>query len=207
MIRSPQKTRLASILTFVAVLVLGVVADAAMAGQPRAPQSPIPGRLLKVKQGDWVLVRTSEGLVKETVTGIEETEADPENEIEAYYMVEYRLEKFDEATGKPLDKPMDVVRALEHEQEENLEAVKGMVAKPERRRAKIDGKNVNVVVIKKKEENGIFIEEWYSDEVGIDGRVAMVVSGEDMEPYSALEVVAFGNAKTQLNINKYLQKN
>ncbi len=206
MIRFPKTSRLALIPALFVALLAGIAADAA-AGQPRAAQqSPIPGRLLKVREGDWALVRTGEGLVKETVTGIEETKADPENDIEPYYMVMYRLEKFDAATGKPLEKPMDVARALEHEQEENLEALKGMVGRPERRRAKIDDKNVNVVVIKKREEGGFTIEEWYSDEIGIDGRVAMVVTGEDVEPYSALEIVAFGNAKTPLNINKYLQK-
>lgn len=206
MTRSLQKTRFAALLIFAVALILGVAADAALAGQPRAPQSPIPGRLLKVREGDWVLVRTGEGLVKETATGIEKIEADLENKIEPYYMITYRMEKFDAETGKPIEKPLDVVRALEHEQEENLEAIKGMVGKPERKRVKIDGKNVNVVVIKKKEEGDIVVEEWYSDEVGIDGRVAMVISGPDMEPYGALETVAFGNAKTPVNINKYLQK-
>lgn len=198
--------RAAAILTFLAAFVLGVFADTAAAGQPRAPQSPIPGRVLKVREGDWILMKTGEGLIKETCTGIEKFESDTENDIEPYYMVTYRMEKFDAATGKPIEKPMDVARALEHEREENLEALKGMVGKPERRKVRIDGKTVNVVVIKKREEGGVNIEEWFSDEIGIDGRVAMVVSGEDIEPYTALEALAFGNAKTQLNIGKYLQK-
>lgn len=201
-----QTVRASAILSIIAAFFLVALADTAMAGQQRAPQSPIPGRLLKVREGDWSLVLTGEGLVKETVTKIEETEADPENEIEPYYMVEYQLEKFDAATGKPLEKPMNVARALEHEQEENLEAVQGILGKPERRKTKIDGKTVNVVVIKKKEEGDFVIEEWYTDEAGIDGRVAIVISGEGVDPYTALQMMAFGNAKTPLNLAKYLQK-
>jgi hypothetical protein len=201
---SLRKIGRVSILTCAVALLLGLfAADAAVAGQQR---SPIPGRLLKVKEGDWILIRTGEGLIKETATGIEETEADPENNIEPFYMVLYTLEKFDPATGKPLDKPLDVARALDYEQEENLAAVQDMVGRPERRRVKIDGRNINVVVIKKQDEGNINIEEWYSDEIGIDGRVAMVIAGEDMKPYTALEAVAFGDARTPLNINKYLSK-
>lgn len=206
MIHALHSLRASAILSIALALFLAAAADSAMAGQPRAPQSPIPGRLQKVREGDWVLVMTGEGLIKETATAIHETEADPENDIEYYYMIDYQLEKFDASTGKPLDKPMTVARALEHEQEDHAEIVKNMAGKADRKKTKIDGKTVNVVTVRSKDENGFIMEEWFTDELGIDGRVAIVVSGEDIEPYTALQVVAFGNAKTPLAINKYLQK-
>lgn len=203
MIRTMQKIRAASILALFAAVIFGLAAGDCLAGQQRA--AIIPPRLQKVKEGDWVLIRSGEGLIKETATGIVEIEADPKEGIEPMYMVEYTLEKFDGETGKALEKPMKVARALEHEIEENAETIATMKGKPERRKATIDGKALNIVVVPQEEE-GAKIENWYSDDVGIDGRVAIVVISPDMDPYRSLEVVAFGNAKTQLNIKKYLQK-
>ncbi len=205
MLHSLRKISGVAILACAVALASGVVSGEAPAGQRRA-QSPIPGRLMKVKEGDWILTRTSEGLIKETATKIEVTEADPENNIEPFYMVLYTLEKFDPATGRPLEKPLDVGRDLETEADENLANVEGMVARPQRRKVKIGGRDINVIVIRKQEEGGVNVEEWFSDEVGIDGRVAIVFSGEEIEPYTALEALAFGDARTPLDINRYLSR-
>lgn len=202
MMRALKKLAFVSLLAAFAV---SLFADAAQAGQRRA-NTPIPGRLLKVREGDWVLIRTSEGLIKETATKIEVTEADPENNIEPFYLVMYTLEKFDPSTGKPIEKALEVARALDYEEEENIENARDMTARPQRRRVKIDGETVNVVVLFKEEEGGVKVEEWFSDELGIDGRVAIVISGEDMDPYTALEAVAFGGANKPLDIRKYLSK-
>lgn len=209
MIHAMHSVRAAAVAIVFAAL-FGFAADGALAGQQRqAPRgSIIPSRLQKVQKGDWALVLTGEGLLKETATDIVSVEADPENEIEALYMVEYTLEKFDAETGKPLEKPINVARAIEHEQEENAEILKAMKGKPSRKKVKLDGKTIDVVVVPQAEEDGIIIEHWFSDEVGIDGRVLMLVTGghEEMEPYKSLEVLAFGDAKSPLNLKRYLQK-
>lgn len=210
MIHALHRVRTASLVCVAVLFVLAVFADSAAAGQQRA-QSPIPPRLLKVKEGDWILVRTGDDLLKETATEISdirpEVKPGEEGWFEPVYMVEYTLEKFDGETGQPIDKPMNVVRALEHEQEENAELLKTMRGKPQQRKIAVDGKNITVVVIPQQEEDGTIVENWFSGDIGIDGRVAIIVRmPESKETYNALEAVAFGNAKQQMNLRKYLRK-
>lgn len=213
MLYASRKVRVVAML-FAVMAALVVLGAPVHAGQFRsAASSPIPGRVTKVKEGDWVLVRLGDDLVKETATKI--TDIKPEGKpgdesyFEPVFMVEYTLEKFDGATGQPNESPMNVVRALEHEIEENAEIVQSMSGKPQRRKVKIDGKNVNIVVIPQVESDGVMVENWFTDEFGIDGKAGMVIrtTGETKETFSPMEVVAFGNARQPLAIQKYLKKN
>lgn len=208
--RALRNVRFAAVVAAV-LFVLSVPAEPALAGQARTPASPIPGRVAKVKEGDWVLYRTGNELIKETATKIEDIRPDvkqgEEGWFEPVYMVEYTMEKFDGETGKPSGQPMNVVRALEHEIEENAELLKGVRAKPQQRKVNIDGKAVNVIVVTQAGENGAQIENWFTDAFGIDGRAGIIVKMPDAdEPYQALEVASFGTAKQQANIAKYLRK-
>lgn len=208
MVRSWKIFRFVFVL-FIVVCGLFAVADAAFAGQQRA-QSPIPGRVTKVKEGDWILIRTGDSLLKETATKISdirpEVKQGEEGWFDPIYMVEYTIEKLDGETGQPIDKPMNVVRALEHETEENAEMLRSMKGKPQRRKIKIDGKNVDVVVIAQEEDGGVLVENLFSDQIGIDGRVGVIVRMPDgKETYTALETVAFGNGRPPA-LQKYLQK-
>lgn len=216
MLHALKRIRVASMLCIaMIILAASVISGApAQAGQVRGASSPIPGRITKVKEGDWVLVRLGENeLIKETATKITDIKGEgkpgDESYFEPVYMVEYTLEKFDGATGSSNEAPMNVVRALEHEIEENAEMVSSMSGKPQRRKVKIDGKNVNIVVIPQVEEGGVTIENWFTDEFGIDGRAGMVIrmDGETKETFTPMEVVAFGNARQPLTIQKYLKKN
>lgn len=197
----------------VALFALTVLAEPVLAGQTRAPASPIPPRLTKVKEGDWILVRTGDEILKETANKITvmKPEADVKPGDEAWfdpiYMVEYTLERLNGETGQPNEKPMNVVRTVEDEQGENAEILKSMAGKPQRRNVTIDGKKVTVVVIPQIDENKIQIENWYTDQFGIDGRAGVIIKLPDVDDtYNALEVVSFGTAKQKPNIQKYLQK-
>lgn len=205
MTNTMQKVRASFIL---AVTLIALTATA-WAGQPRA-SSPIPGRVTKVKEGDWVLIRTGDELIKETAVKITDMKSDARPGDEAYFdpifMVEYKMERFNGATGQPNGAPMEVVRALEHEIEENAEFARSIQGKVQRRKVKIDGKNVNVVVIPQAEDGGILVEHWFTDEFGIDGKAGMVVKMPENETYTPMEVVAFGNARQALAIQKYLKK-
>lgn len=194
-----------------ALAVCAVFAAPAHAGQ-RVAASPIPGRVTKVREGDWVLVRLGDELIKETAVAVTDMKAEgkpgDEDYFEPIFMVEYTLEKFDGETGQLIEQPMDVVRALEHEIEENAELLRSMSGKPQRRKVKIDGKNVNIVVIPQMEDEGMLVENWFTDEFGIDGKAGMVVrlGGDTKETHVPMEVVAFGNARQPLAIKKYLKK-
>lgn len=175
-----------------------VVAGDAFAGQLRGGAG-IPPRIKKIKKGDWVLYREDDGFRKETAADNEEIEKD--------FLIHYTIEEFDEK-GKSKGAPQEVVRFETDEQTENAEfiqSVKG--AKVERRKVKIDGKNVEVVVyiVVDKEDNST-TEYWYSDDLSIDGKVAMIVTFPDNEQhkYSAFEVVGFGDARAKFDIKKYL---
>lgn len=211
MTRSLQKIRAASLMCLAVLFALTVLAEAAQAGQTRAAASPIPGRVAKVREGDWIIIRTGDGLIKETATKISDIKPDGKPGDEAWfepiYMVEYTMEKFDGETGRPIDKPMNVVRALDHESEENAEILRSMRGRPQRRNVTIDGKKATVVVIPQVDEDGVHIENWFTDQFGIDGRAGIVVKVPDSdETYHAMEVVSFGSARQPANIQKYLQK-
>ena len=187
-------------LSFVMALCLAAAAGSAAAGEAR---NPIPPRVPKIEKGDWSLLKDDDGFTRETVTDIEKTEGD--------VIVHYTMEKFD-LKGKQTEKPQEVARFLSDEAAENNDFMKTMkVTKAERRRAKIDGKNVNVVVLIIKDttsgaEDGTTLEYWFSDEISVDGKVAMIVpaTSEENQDYKVYEVVGFGDAKTKFNLKKYL---
>lgn len=191
-----ESVRVSSRILF-AALALGL---AFLCGTAAAGESvTVPQRLQKIKQGDWILYRDDDGAFsKETVTNIER--------VEKEYIVYYTIEAFDKV-GKAVDKPQEVARFLSDEQKENAETLEAMKdAKAERKTVTIDGKKVPVVIFSKADEDGHTVEQWYSDAISIDGRVAMRVLINDTHGYIPFETVAFGTGKTKPDIKKYLLK-
>lgn len=180
----------ASIFVVLAVTALCLSAGAALAGQPRGANI---SRVSKAEEGDWIVYRQGDELIYEKVDGVEELEDD--------MMVTYTMQNF-KLNGQG-DKPTQVVRLLSDEKSEFAELLGTKGAKSERKRVKVDGKNVNVVIVSVPEDGGV-IETWITDEIGVDGRVAMVVKMKDMDEYKPLETVGFGNAKSPFNIRKYI---
>lgn len=178
----------ASIL-FALVAMLFCLAPAAHAGQTR-----IPSRVKKAAKGDWVLVKFEDRMMLETVTDTEEVEDD--------YMVHYTMQNIS-LDGKA-EEPQKVVRLLSDETAEHEELLGTSGAKVDRKRAKIDGKNVAVITVLAPEEDAT-IEHWFSDDVGIDGKVAMIVKIPEMDAYKAMEVIGFGDAKSPFNLRKYVK--
>lgn len=177
---------------FVLVALFCGLAAVAQAGQPRS--SAIPSRVKKAEKGDWVLVRYEDRMMLETVTGSEEVEDD--------YMIHYTMQDY-ALNGQPQE-PQNVVRLLSDETAEYAELLSSPGAKAERKRARVDNKNVNVMAVTVMEE-GAAIEYWYSDDIGIDGKVAMIVKIPEMDAYKAMEVIGFGDAKSPFNIRKYVK--
>lgn len=202
MIRNVHRVR-ALVAVVAAALCVGLAADVTNAGEAR--RAGIPPRVQKVKEGDWILYRNlGENDVveynKETATGIDKVEND--------LIVNYTMQEFD-ANGKPKGKPQEVVRFVSDEQKENEEFLKDTLknAKAQKRKVKIDGRDVDVTVFVVQEDEHMTIEYWYSDDIGIDGKVAMVVLMPDEEhSEKPFEAVGFGNAKTKFDIRKYVGK-
>ncbi len=169
-----------------------LIAAGVQAGQPR---NVVPSRVKKAEVGDWVLIRFEDRMTLETITGAEEVEDD--------FMVHYTMQDiaFD-GTAQPAK---NVVRLLSDETAENMELQTSPGAKVDRKRGRVDGKNLNIVAILVPEEGDTTIEYWLSDEVGVDGKVAMIVKVPDMEAYKAMEVIGFGDAKSPFNIQKYIR--
>lgn len=186
----------ARILSLCLALLVTLIAGEAFAGEARGGAG-IPPRTPKIKKGDWVLYREEGGFRKETATNSEKTDDD--------FIVYYSIEEFDEK-GKLKQEMDEVARFQSDEAKENADfiaSVKG--AKIERRKVKIDGKNVDVVVyIVADPEDNSKTEYWYSDDFTIDGKVAMLVILTEDETYRAFETVGFGDAKARFNIKKYL---
>lgn len=200
MIRNVYRVR-----ALVAVAALSVVMAASALEAGEARRAGIPPRIQKVKEGDWILYRNlGENDVveynRETATSIEKVEND--------LIVNYTMQEFD-ANGKAKGKPQEVSRFLSDEQNENAEFLKDVLknAKAQKRKVKIEGRDLEVVVFVVQEDEHMTIEYWYSDDIGIDGKVAMVVLMPD-EQHSErpFEAVGFGNAKTKFDIKKYLVK-
>ncbi|MCD8350123.1 MAG: hypothetical protein LUC93_05870 [Planctomycetaceae bacterium] len=176
---------------FVALFAAALCLQAAEAGQPR---NPVPSRVKKAEKGDWVLIKYEDRMVLETVTDMEEVEDD--------LMLHYTMQ--DIALDGKADAPKNVVRLQSDETMENMELVTSPGAKVDKKRGRVEGKNVNVVSITVPEEGGT-IEYWLSDDVGVDGKVAMIVKFPEMEAYKAMEVIGFGDAKTPFQLNKYIR--
>ena len=200
MIRNVYRVR-----ALVAVAALSVVMAASALEAGEARRAGIPPRIQKVKEGDWILYRNlGENDVveynRETATSIEKVEND--------LIVNYTMQEFD-ANGKAKGKPQEVSRFLSDEQNENAEFLKDVLknAKAQKRKVKIEGRDLEVVVFVVQEDEHMTIEYWYSDDIGVDGKVAMVVLMPD-EQHSErpFEAVGFGNAKTKFDIKKYLVK-
>ena len=186
--------RLAAAFIFAVALVAGF-AVRADAGEIR---SPVPLRISKVKVGDWVVYKDDDGFTKETATDTEEVEGD--------YIVHYTMETFD-ANGKPL-KTDEVARFRTGELSEYAELVKAR-AKVDRKRMKIDGKNVMIYIANMPEEPPY--EMWFSDDFGITGSAGMryeLATGDEgaIEEYFPIEVVAFGSGKDKFDIRRYVGK-
>lgn len=171
---------------------LCLLAAGVQAGQPR---NAIPSRVKKAEAGDWVLIRFEDRMTLETITSTEEVEDD--------FLVHYTMQDiaFD-GTAQPAK---NVVRLLSDETAENMELQASPGAKVDRKRGRVDGKNLNIVAVIVPEEGDTTIEYWLSDDVGVDGKVAMIVKVPDMEAYKAMEVIGFGDAKSPFNIQKFIR--
>ena len=195
MTNAPARLR-ALIVAFALTLCFGMAANIAAAGQARTVV--IPPRLPNVKEGDWILYKNDKDYSKETVTKIEEVEED--------LVVYYTIERFD-FKGKATEK-QEVARIRSDEAAENAEfGQTHNIVKAERRKVKIDGKNLQVFVFTALEGEGddaVRIEYWYSDDISVDGKVAMVVIVSDSETYTPFETAGFGDAKTKFNLKKYI---
>lgn len=177
----------------VALFAAAVCLQAVQAGQPR---NPVPSRVKNAAKGDWVLIKYEDRMVLETVTDVEEVEDD--------LMVHYTMQ--DIALNGKAEEAKNVVRLQSDETAEVMELVTSRGAKVEKKRGRVEGKNLNIVAITTIEEGDVTIEYWFSDDVGVDGKVAMIVKAPEMEAYKAMEVIGFGDAKTQFNLARYLDR-
>ncbi len=196
------------------LLVLAVVACSVsvpvFAGQPAPNLGSVPPRTPKVKEGDWVLYKTTDGFRLETAVSVEPQEGGD-------IMVTYTMQDV-QANGR-MEEPMEVVRTLSQEREE-LVALAQTLQNPrlDRRAGQIDGKRVSAYVLMDVRE-GFVVEYWYSDEFTIDGQVMMQIvttvpadpdspesDEEKVETDKMFEVVAFGTAKAPIkNLRRYLR--
>lgn len=187
-----------ALVAFAAAFFMGLFAAVADAGEAR-----LPLRTQKIKEGDWIFYEENGDYVKETATGIEKGDDD--------YIVHYTRETFS-PDGKVTDRE-EVARFLSGEREDHAEILKGKGIKYQRRRTKIEGKNVEVlaVIYPAGDESSIPYEMWYSDGIGITGIVAMVLklpSEEEEDKIvdeKAIETLGFGDAKTPFNFKKYVR--
>jgi hypothetical protein len=111
-----------------------VIAAGVQAGQPR---NVVPSRVKKAEAGDWVLIRFEDRMTLETITSTEEVEDD--------FLVHYTMQDiaFD-GTAQPA---RNVVRLLSDETAENLELQASPGAKVDKKRGRVDGKNLNIVAV------------------------------------------------------------
>lgn len=182
----------------VAAFVFAAVLVSCLAAEAGEVRSPVPLRISKVKVGDWVLYKDDDGFIKETATDTEEIEGD--------YIIHYTMETFD-ANGKLKNKD-EVARFRSGELSEYAELVKSR-AKVNRKRVKIDNKNVIVYIASIPEEPPY--EMWYSDDFGITGSAGMryeLATGDEgaMEEYFPIQVIAFGGEKDKFDIRRYVGK-
>lgn len=186
-------THLSKRALFALVALFCLAAAGVHAGQAR---NAIPSRVKKAEKGDWVLVKFEDRLMLETITNTEELEEDD-------LMVTYTMQDIS-FEGKA-EKPQNVVRLLSDETMENMELQSSPGAKVDKKRGRVDGKNLNIVAVTVPEEGDTIIEYWYSDDVGVDGKVAMIVKIPEMDAYKAMEVIGFGDAKSPFNMKKYIK--
>lgn len=179
--------RLAPFFAFVACLA-SVAFDAA-AGEARGA---MPLRADKVREGDWILYRMNGELVKETAMTIERFEDD--------VLINYSIEKF-APDGAPSSRE-EVSHFLSIEKQNSDDLAQDRKVKRDRRRVKIDGKNVNVLVATFTDE--VPYEMWYSDDISVTGLVAMVTRVRGEEPFWSIQPLAFGAAGSNPNIKRYL---
>lgn len=179
---------------FALVALFCLVAGGVHAGQAR---NAIPSRVKKAEKGDWVLIKFEDRLMLETITDVEELEEDD-------LMVTYTMQDIS-FEGKA-EKAQNVVRLFSDETMENVELQSSPGAKVDKKRGRVDGKNLNIIAVTVPEEGDAVIEYWFSDDVGVDGKVAMIVRVPEMDAYKAMEVIGFGDAKTPFNLKKYLKK-
>lgn len=163
---------------------------AVFAGEQRGAAFPL--RTPKIQKGDWFFFRLNDELIKETAVEVEKDGAD--------ILVKYTIEKFDN-NGNSVS-VQDAAQFLSSEREQAAQIGADRSARRERRRATIDGKNVEVLVVKYAGEAPY--EVWYSDALSMGGIVAMVAEIQDSEPFWSILPLGFGGAGTQFNIGKYL---
>lgn len=171
------------------ILVAGLACADADAGEARGT---VPLRADKVREGDWILYRMNGELVKETAIKVERFE----DEV----LVNYVIEKYAE-NGAPASRE-EVSHFLSLERENAAELARNRKAKRERKRVKIDGKNVDVIVVAFAEE--VPYEMWYSDAISVTGLVAMVTRVRGEEPFWSIQPLAFGGAGAAPNIKRHL---
>lgn len=183
---------------FAAVFVMGLFASIADAGETR-----LPARTQKVKEGDWIFYNENGDYIKETATGVENGDDD--------YIVHYTRETY--APDGKVTAREEVARFLSNEKEDHAEILKAKGLKYQKRRTKIDGKNVEILAVMYPADgpSSVPYEMWYSDDIGITGMVAMVLKlpseeeEDKVEDEKTIETLGFGDAKAQFNFKRYVK--